>query len=90
MKLGAMAVRRTDLDGGEISPMTIYVIGAGGFIGSHLCEKMTHEMDHTVLTIDVYNDKIQHLLEPGYPWFGRTEFLRINIKHLASRGSSRW
>jgi len=77
----AMAVRRTDLDGGEILPMTICMIGAGGFIGSHLCEKLMSETDHTVFAIDVYSDKIQHLLEPGLPWSGRIEFHRINIKH---------
>lgn len=76
-----MAVRRTDLDGGEILPMTICMIGAGGFIGSHLCEKLMSETDHTVFAIDVYSDKIQHLLEPGLPWSGRIEFHRINIKH---------
>jgi UDP-apiose/xylose synthase len=57
------------------------MIGAGGFIGSHLCEKLMWETAHTVLAIDVYSDKIQHLLEPSQPWSARIEFHRINIKH---------
>ena len=54
---------RLDLDGNPIKPMTICMIGAGGFIGSHLCEKLMAETPHTVLAVDVYNDKIKHLLE---------------------------
>eukprot|EP01018_Ginkgo_biloba_P003221 Gb_06861 [translate_table: standard] len=72
---------RVDLDGNEIEPITICMIGGGGFIGSHLCEKLMYETQHKVLAIDVYSDKIQHLLEPGNPWSNRIEFHRINIKH---------
>ncbi|MBA0817208.1 hypothetical protein Gohar_001791, partial [Gossypium harknessii] len=73
---------RMDLDGRPIKPMTICMIGAGGFIGSHLCEKLMAETPHKVLALDVYNDKIKHLLEPdSLPWAGRIEFHRINIKH---------
>lgn len=70
-----------DLDGREIQPLTICMIGAGGFIGSHLCEKLMWETQHSVLAIDVYSDKIQHLLEPGQAWSARIEFHKINIKH---------
>ena len=40
------------------------------------------ETPHTVLALDVYNDKIKHLLEPDtHPWHGRIHFHRLNIKH---------
>ena len=73
---------RLDLDGNPIKPMTICMIGAGGFIGSHLCEKLMAETTHKVLAVDVYNDKIKHLLEPAtHPWSDRIQFHRVNIKH---------
>lgn len=73
--------RRLDLDGNDVKPLKICMIGAGGFIGSHLCEELMWETQHTVLAIDVYNDKIEHLLGEGHPWHERIEFHRINIKH---------
>ncbi|GLJ40425.1 hypothetical protein SUGI_0832580 [Cryptomeria japonica] len=72
---------RVDLDGRVIDAMTICMIGGGGFIGSHLCEKLMHDTHHTVLAVDVYSDKIEHLLEAGHPWSNRIQFHRINIKH---------
>ncbi|XP_010542574.1 PREDICTED: UDP-D-apiose/UDP-D-xylose synthase 2 isoform X1 [Tarenaya hassleriana] len=73
---------RVDLDGRPVKPITICMIGAGGFIGSHLCEKLMSETPHKVLALDVYNDKIKHLLEPDtLPWADRIQFHRINIKH---------
>ncbi|XP_078433800.1 UDP-D-apiose/UDP-D-xylose synthase 2 [Wolffia australiana] len=74
---------RLDLDGRPIKPMTICMIGAGGFIGSHLCEELMFHTQHTVLAVDVYDDKIRHLLEPenGHPWSSRIQFHRLNIKH---------
>jgi UDP-apiose/xylose synthase len=72
---------RVDLDGRPIKPMTICMIGAGGFIGSHLCEKLLNETSHKILALDVYNDKIKHLLEPNSSlWADRIQFHRINIK----------
>lgn len=51
------------------------MIGAGGFIGSHLCEKLMSDTPHKVLAVNVYNDKIKHLLEPSgsgeLPWVDR-------------------
>ncbi|KAL8227211.1 hypothetical protein R6Q57_017043 [Mikania cordata] len=77
-----MATTRVDLDGNTITPMTICMIGAGGFIGSHLCENLMSETPHTVLAVDVYNDKIRHLLEPNsLPWSDRIQFHRLNIKN---------
>ncbi|KAL8528017.1 hypothetical protein ACS0TY_005725 [Phlomoides rotata] len=49
---------RVDLDGNPIKPMTTCMIGAGGFIGSHLCQKLLTK------AVDVCNDKIKHFLEP--------------------------
>lgn len=73
---------RVDLDGNPIKPITICMIGAGGFIGSHLCEKLMSETPHKVLAVDVYSDKIKHLLEPAtLPWADRIQFHRINIKN---------
>ncbi|MFS7990420.1 putative UDP-glucuronate decarboxylase [Helianthus anomalus] len=73
---------RIDLDGNVIKSMKICMIGAGGFIGSHLCEKLMSMTSHTVLAVDVYNDKIRHLLEPdSIPWNGRIQFHRLNIKN---------
>jgi UDP-apiose/xylose synthase len=30
------------------------MIGAGGCIGSHLCEKLMLETDHSVLAVDIW------------------------------------
>lgn len=74
---------RLDLDGRPIEPITICMIGAGGFIGSHLCEELMFKTEHSVLAVDVYDDKIRHLTEPenGHPWSSRIQFHRLNIKH---------
>ncbi|GKC06982.1 hypothetical protein Tco_0998592 [Tanacetum coccineum] len=40
-----------------------------------------NETNHTVLVVDVYNDKIKHLLEPdSLPSNGRIQFHQFNIK----------
>lgn len=75
-----MASARVDLDGSPINEMTICMIGAGGFIGSHLCEKLLSETAHTILAVDVYNDKIKHLLDAS-TYSDRITFHRINIKN---------
>jgi UDP-apiose/xylose synthase len=73
---------RVDLDGAPVAPLTICMIGAGGFIGSHLCEKLMAETSHTVLAVDVYCDKIRHLVDPAPPHLaGRISFHRLNIKN---------
>lgn len=80
--MAAATGTRLDLDGRPIKPMTICMIGAGGFIGSHLCEKILAETQHKIFALDVYSDKIKHLLESesdGYA--ARIQFHRINIKH---------
>jgi UDP-apiose/xylose synthase len=78
----APASGRVDLDGAPVAPLTICMIGAGGFIGSHLCEKLMAETRHTVLAVDVYCDKIRHLVDPAPPHLaGRISFHRLNIKN---------
>ena len=78
----AAAAARLDLDGNPIAPLTICMIGAGGFIGSHLCEKLMAETRHVVLAVDVYCDKIRHLVDPAPPHLaGRISFHRLNIKN---------
>ncbi|KAM0030518.1 putative UDP-glucuronate decarboxylase [Helianthus debilis subsp. tardiflorus] len=73
---------RVDLNRNVIKPMKICTIGAGGFTGSHLCEKLMLVTLHTVLAVDVYNDKIKHLPEPdSIPWNGCIQFHRLNIKN---------
>ncbi|KAJ0712923.1 putative NAD-dependent epimerase/dehydratase, NAD(P)-binding domain superfamily [Helianthus annuus] len=73
---------RVDLDGNVIKPMTLCMIGARRFIGSHLCKKLMSETTHRVLAVDVYNDKIKHLLEPdSLPWNEHIQFHRLNIKN---------
>uniref|UniRef100_A0A8I7B402 NAD-dependent epimerase/dehydratase domain-containing protein n=1 Tax=Hordeum vulgare subsp. vulgare TaxID=112509 RepID=A0A8I7B402_HORVV len=71
-----------DLDGGAVAPLTICMIGADGFIGCHLCEKLMVETPHVVLAVDVYSDKIRHLVDPPPPHLaGRISFHRLNIKN---------
>ncbi|KAK6926602.1 NAD-dependent epimerase/dehydratase [Dillenia turbinata] len=72
---------RSDLDGNQIKPMKICLIGGGGFIGSHLCEKLMAETSHKVVVIDVFSDKIDHLLQKSCPSVDRIEFHKINIKN---------
>ncbi|KAI5021922.1 hypothetical protein ZWY2020_058652 [Hordeum vulgare] len=73
---------RVDLDGGAMAPLTICMIGAGGFIGSHLCKKLMAETPHVVLAVNVYSDKIRHLVDPPPPHLaGRISFHRRNIKN---------
>ncbi|CAL5398995.1 unnamed protein product [Camellia sinensis] len=73
---------RVDLDRNPIKPITMCMISAGGFIGLHLCEKLASKTPHKMLAVDVYNDKIKHLLEPAsLLWADRIQFHRINIKN---------
>ncbi|KAH0467062.1 hypothetical protein IEQ34_004300 [Dendrobium chrysotoxum] len=57
------------------------MIGAGGFIGSHLCEKLMTETPHMVLAVDVYNDKIKLLLEQPA---GRSHQNTINLAAICT------
>ncbi|CAI5462623.1 unnamed protein product [Closterium sp. Yama58-4] len=73
--------KRFDLDGKEIAPIRMCIIGAAGFIGSHLCEALMWETNHVVVAVDMYNDKIEHLLGDSHPWSGRMEFHQFNISN---------
>ncbi|KAH6780829.1 hypothetical protein C2S52_012066 [Perilla frutescens var. hirtella] len=61
-----------------IKPLTICMIGVGGFISSHLCEKLLEEMPHKLLAVDVHDDKIKCLLKPASSqWTKRIQFFRL-------------
>lgn len=63
-------------------PMAICMSGAGGFVGSHLREKLMAERPRKVPELVVYGDKIKHLFEPStLPLADRVQFHRVNIKH---------
>ncbi|GAU45577.1 hypothetical protein TSUD_273770 [Trifolium subterraneum] len=72
---------RVNLDGKPIAPITICLIGGGGFIGSHLCEKLMSETSHKAIVVDVSSDKIKNLLDKSHPWANRIEFHQMNIKN---------
>ncbi|KAK7341984.1 hypothetical protein VNO80_24925 [Phaseolus coccineus] len=71
---------RVNLDGKTIPMLAICMIGGGGFIGSHLCEKLVAETNHKAVVVDVSSDKINHLLDRSLPWAHRIEFHQLNIK----------
>ncbi|KAL6518017.1 UDP-D-apiose/UDP-D-xylose synthase 2 [Orobanche minor] len=75
-----MTTGRVNLDGNPIKSMTICMIGAGGFIGSHLCEKLLEETPHKVLAVDVGDDKIKQLIELKSQWGDRIQFHRLIMK----------
>ncbi|PNY17224.1 bifunctional polymyxin resistance protein ArnA [Trifolium pratense] len=72
---------RVNLDGKPIQPISICMIGGGGFIGSHLCEKLMSETSHKAIVVDVSSDKIKNLLDKSLPWANRIEFHQMNIKN---------
>ncbi|OVA11670.1 hypothetical protein BVC80_7269g1 [Macleaya cordata] len=49
---------RIDLDGNLIKLLTICMIGAGGFIGSHLCEKLMAETPQDQTPFGAYNSSL--------------------------------
>ncbi|TKY67076.1 UDP-D-apiose/UDP-D-xylose synthase 2 [Spatholobus suberectus] len=71
---------RVNLDGNPIPMLAICMIGGGGFIGSHLCEKLMAETNHKAVVVDVSSEKINHLLDKSLPWAHRIEFHQMNIK----------
>ncbi|KAE8803088.1 UDP-D-apiose/UDP-D-xylose synthase [Hordeum vulgare] len=58
---------RVDLDGGAVAPLTICMIGANGFIGSPPLREAHGRDPHVVLAVNVYSDKIRHLVDPPPP-----------------------
>eukprot|EP00850_Spirogloea_muscicola_P019140 SM000184S03773 [mRNA] locus=s184:96673:100079:+ [translate_table: standard] len=79
--MGSMGHGAVNLDGIPVQPLLICMIGGSGFIGSHLCEKLMWETQHSVVAVDIHNDKIAHLLGGGHPWSSRIDFHKFNIKH---------
>ncbi|RDX82305.1 UDP-D-apiose/UDP-D-xylose synthase 2, partial [Mucuna pruriens] len=71
---------RVNLDGNTIPMLAICMIGGGGFIGSHLCEKLMAETNHKAVVVDMSSEKINHLLDISLPWAHRIEFHQMNIK----------
>ncbi len=53
--------------------MKITLLGAGGFVGSHLSEHLTRELGHEVLALDVTADKLGHVQGSGF------EFRHVDI-----------
>ncbi|MFA9477509.1 NAD-dependent epimerase/dehydratase family protein [Phycisphaerales bacterium AB-hyl4] len=45
--------------------MKVAVLGAGGFIGSHLVEHLLHQTDHQVLGVDVTDEKLANVDTTG-------------------------
>ena len=57
--------------------MNILIIGAGGFIGSHLSETIIqNHKDWNIVAIDISSDKIKHLLSEQ-----RFNFIHMDILH---------
>ena len=48
------------------APRTIALLGAGGFIGSHLLERLTQRDDWDVIALDKTKEKIEHLDPTSY------------------------
>ncbi|KAJ7981151.1 UDP-D-apiose/UDP-D-xylose synthase [Quillaja saponaria] len=74
-------MERVNLDGKEIKPLTICLISGGGFVGSHLCEKLMADTSHKAIVVDISSEKINHLLDHSSPWRDRIEFHKIKIKN---------
>lgn len=56
--------------------MRILLLGAGGFIGSHLAERLVHDSKHDVVAVDIFDDKLQGC---GLEASGRYEYRHLNI-----------
>jgi nucleoside-diphosphate-sugar epimerase len=55
--------------------VNILIIGAGGFIGSHLCEEiLNNRPDWKIVALDIASNKIEHLLS-----FKNLEYHNVNI-----------
>ncbi|MBD3419846.1 MAG: bifunctional UDP-4-keto-pentose/UDP-xylose synthase [Chitinivibrionales bacterium] len=52
----------------------ILILGAGGFIGSHLLERILTTTDRQVIGIDIQSSKIEHLLDSE-----RLTFAQLNV-----------
>jgi UDP-apiose/xylose synthase len=50
----------------EAKPLTIAILGAGGFIGSHMVEHLLQAGRYTILGIDVASDKLEGIAGPAF------------------------
>lgn len=58
--------------------LKILVLGAGGFIGAHLTERLLRER-HTVVGVDTHDDKLHDLSDPSRFQFVRTDIRRSSF-----------
>ncbi|MDR2781576.1 MAG: bifunctional UDP-4-keto-pentose/UDP-xylose synthase [Holosporaceae bacterium] len=57
--------------------MNILIVGAGGFIGSHLCERILEKYgDWNITAVDISSEKIDHLLHSKNFSFYKIDVLR--------------
>jgi UDP-apiose/xylose synthase len=50
-------------------PMTIAVLGAGGFIGSHMVEHLLGQGRYRILGVDVSSEKLQDVAGPAFTFY---------------------
>lgn len=68
---------RLNLDGEPITPMTICLVGGGGFVGRNLAESLLLYSDHKVVVLDLSSEKMHLLANPQFSWNGRIQFHKI-------------
>ncbi|KAG8644743.1 hypothetical protein MANES_11G160600v8 [Manihot esculenta] len=69
---------KLNLDGKEIKPLKICVIGDGDFIGACLCEKIIYDSPHQVTLMDE-SHKIKHLFGGNAARIDRFSYLNIDV-----------
>ena len=57
--------------------MHILLLGAGGFIGSHLVEHLVARGEHTVTGVDITDEKLAGISSRRFTFTNRTFALRI-------------
>lgn len=62
------------------SAKTVLLLGAGGFIGSHLTSRLLADGVYDVVAVDLFSDKISHVM--GHP---RLRYLGIDIRDDPAR-----
>jgi UDP-apiose/xylose synthase len=46
--------------------MQVVVLGAGGFIGSHMVQHLLHHEEHGIVSVDVSDDKLEGIAGPAF------------------------
>lgn len=62
--------------------MKIFILGAGGFIGSNLVEHLVNATDHTVVGFDSDSEKLADIADPD----GRFEFILGDVRETSAVG----